>query len=151
MLLDPKDYDITDQAGTLRHYRLGKIPYLDGGREVCSQFFTTIRPCDYQLNEALSLKMFKHVSVVTDDGTEIQLKSKDLINNHVPDFTTGIQLEGAMLEHNAGFSVLGKIRKFQQQWSQGLPEWITKILTQLQAVSRQQAKPPTTNSERSIQ
>ena len=151
MLLDPKDFEITDQAGTVRHYRLGKIPYLDGGREVCSQFFTTVRPSDYQLNEKLSLKMFKHIAVINDDGEEIQLKTRQLVNNHVPDFTTGIQLEGAMLEHNVGFSVLGKIRKFQQEWKQGLPEWITKILTQLQAVSRQQVKPPSTNSEQSIQ
>ena len=92
MLLEPKKITLTDQSGKDHVYQLGKMPYLCGGREVCTQFLSTAMPKvgDYEKNEALSLKMFQYIAVVTADR-EITLSTIDLVNNHVPDFVTGIK------------------------------------------------------------
>lgn len=131
-MLDPKDITLVDQQGKEHHYRLGKMPYLSGGREVCTQFMSTAAPKigDYERNEALSLKMMQHVAVII-DGNEIPLKTVDLVNNHIPDFVTGIKLEEAMLEHNLGFSILGKLQEYRKQWETTLPQLLTQILIPL--------------------
>ena len=147
-MLDPKDVTLTDQAGADHLYRLGKIPYLPS-REILSQFFTTATPKigDYQANEKLTIKMFGYIAALTSEGSEIPLKTTELINNHVPDFVTGVKLEGAMLEHNMGFSVVGKIQQYQREWMGNIPESITKILTLLRAALQPPDSAPITNSK----
>lgn len=150
MLLEPKKITLTDQSGKDHVYQLGKMPYLCGGREVCTQFLSTAMPKvgDYEKNEALSLKMFQYIAVVTADR-EITLSTIDLVNNHVPDFVTGIKLEEAMLEHNLGFSVLGKLQEYRKQWDQSLPQLLTQILTPFQEAFAKQKSAPGTNSKQS--
>ena len=152
-MIDPKDITIEDQSGRDRRYRLSKIPYLDGAREVCSQYISTALPKvgDYQENQKLAEKMFRYIVAITDDGNEIQLTTSALVNNHVPDFQTGIKLEAAMLEHNVGFSVAGKIQQFRKSWERDLSELIIRILIQFRDSLQQMDKPPSMSSEPSIQ
>ena len=153
MLIEPKEFTVNDQNGNPCHYRLGRIPYLSGGREICSQFVSSAMPKvgDYKLNEDLSRNMFKFVSVVRENGTEQALITDNLVNNHVPDFITGIKIEEAMLEHNLGFSVAGKVREFQQAWKTDLPALITKTLTILRQSLQEQDTAPGKSSKPSIQ
>lgn len=148
-MINPKPLSLVDQAGTERQYILGQIPYLAGGREVCSQYISTAAPKigDYEKNQALAEIMFSHIAVVQDNGTELILTTKELVNNHVPDFVTGIRLEEAMLEHNVGFSVIGKILEYRDQWRENLPGLITRILTILRESLPTPDNAPSTNSE----
>ena len=136
----PKEFTVEDQQGTTHIYMLGKIPYMGGGREVCSQYISTAAPKvgDYPRNEELAKKLFKHVSKVLPDGTQQTLSTDALIDNHIPDFVTGLKVEAAALEHNVGFSILGKLQEFQTGWAGTFQELITKILIQL----RQPSSPP---------
>ncbi len=148
MLIQPKDITLEAQDGSQHAYRIGKLPYMAGGREVCTQYISTAVPKvgNYQSNEELAAKLLAHVAVIQDDGTELVLKTRELINNHIPDFTTGIKLEQEALEHNMGFSVLGRLQEFQQGWLENLPGSITRILTRLQdALSARESVRSTTS------
>jgi len=136
-MLNEEIIDIEGKDGVTRKFALYDIPYLDGGREVATQFMSTAMPKvgDYSKNEDLAAKMFKYIAVVQADGVKLPLSTKDLVNNHVPDFITGIKLEEAMLKKQLGFSITGKLREFQQGWKDQLPELISTIMTQLQAAS----------------
>ena len=114
-MIDPKDITVVDMAGTRKTFRLGRIPYLDGGREVCNQFLYTAAPKmgDYAENERLAQIMFRHIAIILDDGTEQLLNTKALVNNHVSDFKAGLEIEEAMISHNMGFSIAGKVREYQ--------------------------------------
>lgn len=151
-LLNPKSVKIKDMKGVEREYLLGDIPYLSGGREIASQFVSSAMPKvgDYKLNEELCRKMFKFIAVVTDAGA-VKLETDALVNNHVPDFMTGIKLEEAMLENCLGFSIAGKVREYQQEWKTNGAEWITKTLTQLLAALQKQGNVRGKSSKRSIQ
>lgn len=152
-MIDPKDITITDINGTERQYRISRIPYLDGGREICSQYVTTATPKlgNYGENEKLAEKMFKYVSVILDDGRELQLTTRQLVNNHIPDFITGVKLEEEMVSHNLGFSLAGKVHEFQSDLSATIKQWITSILTPSPDASSTPESAPITNSKPSIQ
>ena len=150
-MIQTKHFTIDDQQGVSHTYILGKIPYMDGGREVCSQYITTAAPKlgDYSRNEELAKKIFKHVAVVLEDGTERTLSTDALINNHIPDFATGLKVEAAALEHNVGFSILGKLQECQAAWAGTFQDLISKILIQLQRPSSQPKSQHSKNSEQS--
>jgi hypothetical protein len=144
-LLNPEERIFKGKDGKARKYILGDIPYLAGGREIATQFMTTGAPKigDYNANENLAVKMFSYVKAIDDHGNEFLLDNISMVNNHVPDFLTGIQIEEAMLEKCVGFSVVGKLREYQAAWKESLPELITTILTQLQPYLQTQGKQPT--------
>ena len=148
-LINPSDIEITGSDGVVRNYRLGSIPYLDGGREIASQFVPTATPKigDYPANEALSQKMFSFIAFIDGNGKEHILSTKSHVNNFVPDFKTGIQLEYAMLEKCLGFSVASKLRESRQGWKQNLPAQIIKTLTQLLEYLQTPDNAHSTNSE----
>ena len=113
--MDPKDLTVQDIGGTSHSFRLYRIPYLDGGREICNQFLYTAAPTvgDYKENERLSEIMFKFIAVILSDGKEQLLNTKALVNNHITDFKVGLEVEEAMVSHNMGFSIAGKVRESQ--------------------------------------
>lgn len=152
-MIEPKEITIKDQGGNDRKYIISKIPYLSGGREICTQYISSAMPKvgDYKLNEELCRKMFKFISVELPDGNPLPLTTESLVNNHVPDFVSGLKLEEAMLEYQVGFSVTGKLREFQAGWKAELPELITKTLTVLKQSLQAQTSAPSTNSARSTQ
>ena len=135
-LLNPETIEIEGKDGKTRTYQLGDVPYLPDGRQIASQFVTTAMPKvgDYKLNEELSRLMFKYVAVVTDSGDTIILSTDALVNNHVPDFITGIKLEEAMLERCLGFSVAGKLREYQEKWKTTGAGLVTEMLSRLSGV-----------------
>ena len=138
MLLNPTPLEVEGKDGVKRNYLLGDVPYLPDGREIASQFITTAVPKigDYKLNEALSRKMFKYIAAVVDGSDPIILTTDALINNHVPDFITGIKLEEAMLERCLGFSVAGKLREYQGTWKNKGAGFLIKTLSQLSGALR---------------
>lgn len=145
-LIEPKELVVKTQNGVEKTYIISKIPYMSGGREICTQFITTAAPKvgNYQMNEALSLKMFCFIAVKTDMG-QVRLSSAELINNHVPDFQTGIRLEKEMLEYNFGFFDLEKIQRSAALVADKLQAFLTPILTRLLEQFSKKDAPPSMN------
>ena len=144
MLLDPKEVEIDIGNGALKTYIVSRLPYLDGGREVLTQFAPTAVPKvgDYTANEALASKMFCFIAVPREGADPLCLTTKDLVNSHVPNFRAGLQLEKAMLEHNLGFSVAEGLSTFLEGLNARLPALITQILTEYRVQLSAQEKPP---------
>ncbi len=140
-MIDPKEITIADSNGIDRKYIISKIPYASGGREICSQYLPTAMPKvgNYQLNHELFLKMMKFVSVVIEDR-EIPLSTTALIDNHIPDFITGIKIEKEMLEYNTGFFQNGEISTTLKTLSQNIQPFLIKILSQLKDFSSQKGE-----------
>ncbi len=132
-LLEPKEISLKDINGQERRYLIGKVPYMAGGRELAVDYLTSAKRGDYKRNQELAALMFRHVAAFADDGTEIQLKTNALTDNHVPDIPTGLKIEMAVAEHNLGFSIAGKIREFQQAWER-ITERFSSIITTLSRV-----------------
>jgi hypothetical protein len=149
-MIEPKELVLTTPAGE-KTYILSKIPYASGGREVMTMYIPTALPKvgDYKANEELALKLMAHVGVKLPGGNTINLTTRDLINNHVPDFQTGIRLEKEMLEYNMGFFDPEKISEFRIKMAKALRAWITPILTELQQSFSKADAPASTNSGQS--
>ena len=148
-LLEPKEITLEDLNGTPRRYLVGKVPYMAGGRELAVDYLTSAKRGDYKRNQELAAIMFKNVCAFSEDGTEIQLKTAALVDNHVPDIPTGLKIEMAIAEHNLGFSIAGKIREFQQAWQRSTERFSSTITTLLQAVSPARDSAHSQNSEQS--
>ena len=145
-LIEPKEITITTQNGVEKVFVLSKIPYMSGGREICSQFIPSALPKvgEYALNEALSLKMMGFIAAKSQD-TLIRLQTRELVNNHVPDFQTGLRLEKEMLEYNFGFFDQAKVQKFLTEVGAKARELIMPTLIQFVQSSLKKDAPPSTN------
>lgn len=145
-MINPKEITLKNRKGEDKKFVLTEIPYYAGGREILTQFLPTAMPKvgDYQLNEALSKKLFAHVFVVVGDS-KIPLSTDELVHNHVTDTLMGLALEKEMLEHNFGFFDPGKISAFLKTLSQKAVQSILPILTELRAQLSSSASPPSTN------
>ena len=115
-------------------------------REVGIQYGGSILPKvgDYKLNEAMMLKMMNYVAVEV-QGKLLRLATPQLVDNHVPDLDTGLQLEWAMMEYNAGFFHKGTISDFFGDIVRKTLARISETLTQSQEPSSTPEKPPSTN------
>lgn len=146
-LINEKEVVIEDGESS-RTYYISTIPYLSGGRDVCLNYISSIAPKvgDRKLNEELAKVMFKHIEAVDPNGNRIRLTTSELVNNHVPNFLVGAKLEAAMLEHNMGFSVAGKISGFLEMFKSTIEQYLSRILTASVQQSSTPAQPPTENS-----
>jgi hypothetical protein len=140
MLLEPQEVTINDKT-----YILSKFPAIDG-REIIAGYPMTGIPKigEYKANEQIMFKLMSYVAVNTPNG-QIRLSTRDLINNHVPDWEVLMKIEGMMLENNCSFFRDGRASTFFDGIVQKAPAWITKILTGLLAQSSPTEKPPSTN------
>jgi len=145
-MIRQKEFKLETEDG-VKTYVLHKIPYLAGGREVCTQFIPTGLPKvgDYKRNEELAQIIFSYVDVITEAGTPIRLTTKDLVGNHVPDFQTGVKIEKEMLEFNFGFFDTGKIYASLKSLAQQHQAKILPILMEYLEPLLVKAKPPSKN------
>ena len=129
-LIKPKEVEIETMDGEKRTYIFSQPPYF-AAREITSQWTTSAMPKvgDYQLNEAMSRKLFSYVAYVDKNGNQIRLTSTALIENHVPDLITGGRIELGMIEYILGFSVLGQVSAFLKRIVQTALAESSKIST----------------------
>ena len=146
--IEPKELDIVS-GGKTKKFVISKMPLFPdgvdlvmGSREFCSQWISTGLPKigDYKANESLALIMYSYVAVKVGE-VFVVLDTPALINNHVTDVATSYKIEGAVLEHNLGFSVPEKISGLLDKLSQLLDQSSSKILTGLQQQLSAQEKP----------
>lgn len=140
-LLQPKEVQIKTAAGDERTYILSKFPAV-AGREIVAKYPLSGMPKlgDYAVNEETMLKLMGFVGVPNGEGV-LQLSTRALVDNHVPDWETLARLEIAMMEYNVSFFSNGRASGFFERIAENLPKLITKILTdslqQLSAKSKQ--------------
>lgn len=147
-MLEPKEITITTQAGEDKNYILSKFPAI-AGREIIAKYPISGMPKlgDYEVNEETMLKLMSFVSVRTSDGGELRLTTKELINNHVPDWETLARIEIEMMGYNCSFFQNGKISNFFDTIKASAERSISSILTALLGQLSQQTKQPSKNSK----
>jgi hypothetical protein len=140
-MIEPKPVEIVTMAGETRTYILSKFPAIQG-REIVANYPLTALPKvgDYPANEAIMLKLMAHVAVPRDGGEPIALTTRDLVNNHVPDWETLAKIEVEMLGYNTSFFTNGKTSTFFAGIEAKARQWIIGMLTDLSAQSSPKAK-----------
>lgn len=116
-------------------YNIGKWP-ATVGREIMVKYPLSNLPkiADYGLSEETMLKLMRHVEAILPDGRPMRLETKALIDNHVPDWETLIQIEYASMRHNCSFFRNGKASHFL---AEVMSLALTKISETLTASSAQ--------------
>lgn len=147
-LLQPQEKEIETGDGEKRTYIISKFPATDG-REIVTQYPLSGLPKigEYKTNETLMLKLMSFVGVPREGADALVLSTKQLVNNHVPDFETLMRIEMAMMEYNCSFFRNGRL-------STSLNDFVGKALKQIMSTltgSLQSSPPkdsqPSTNSE----
>lgn len=145
-LLQAKTVDIECADGTTRSYVIGKFDAITG-REIITQYPITAMPKigDYKANEGLALKVLSFAAAVNDAGQETRLVTRELVNNHVPDWLAMMRLEAAVLEYNVGPFALGKASTFFAGIEAKAKALIFQTLTEWSDRSSAKASPRSTN------
>lgn len=149
-LLDAVEQTFPTSKGE-RTYVLSKFPAI-AGREIVAGYPLSGMPKigDYKVNEEIMLKLMAHVGVrVEGRDAPLELSTRALVDNHVPDWETLARIEWAMMELNCSFFGNGRALSFLQGIAQQAREWISETLTHLSEQSSKVAAPPSKNSKRS--
>lgn len=134
-LLEPieKEFDLPN--GSKKTFVLSKFPAV-AGREIVTQYPTSAMPKigDYATNEELMLKLMCYVGVpIVIDGVPQQMPqlliTRQLVDNHVPDFETLMKIEMAMMEYNCTFFAQGKMSGIFDKLAGTVQKLILKTLT----------------------
>lgn len=125
---------------------IGKFP-ATVGREIITQYPISGLPKigDYKTNESLMVRILGYCDKLNADGHRINLSSKTLIDNHVPDWETLIKLEWEIMKYNCSFLASGEALNFWQILSNLADKKITEILTRSLAQLSQAEKQPSKN------
>lgn len=145
-LIKPQQVQIDDIDGETRTYLISRVP-ATVGRKVLSQYLTANLPKvgSYDVSEGIMLELLSYTAVTMEDGGELRLKTKALIDNHVPDWETLVRLEKEMMAYNTGFFQNGRASAFFSGFLSKLQQLITATWTTSLAQSSQAGKPPSTN------
>lgn len=141
-LLEPKEITVKTQAGIEKTFIISKFPAV-AGREIVAKYPLSAMPKlgEYQVNEETMLKLMAYVAIPSDTGVPLQLTTRALVDNHVPEWETLAKLELEMMGYNCSFFGDGRASNLFEGIAQKLPALITKILTdslqQLSAKSKQ--------------
>lgn len=150
MLLEPKEIAIKTQGDNGKIFVISKFPAVQG-REIITKYPTSNIPKigDYATSEETMLKLMAFVGVKDDNGNILPLTTKELVNNHVPDWEALARIEWAMMEYNCSFFGKGLSSGFLESISQKAVPWVSRILTLLSEQLSKQARQASTNSKAS--
>ncbi len=132
MIIEPKEVEIKIVGGGTKKFILSKFNAISG-REILTQYPMSGLPKigDYKTNEEIMMKIMSFVSVPMASSDPLPLTTRELVNNHVPEWETLAQLEWAMLEYNCSFFGDGRFSSFLDDLSEKLPALISSTLTPL--------------------
>jgi hypothetical protein len=137
-LLSPKEVTVKGLDEVERKFTISKLPALVG-REIIAKYPLSALPKigDYAVNEETMFKMMQYVAVSNDQGGFMRLMSPEMINGHVGDWETLIQIEREMLEYNTSFFKGGFVQNFTAMLLEQAAPLLSRILTSsLQALSQ---------------
>lgn len=108
-LIEPEEIKVSGADGVEKSYVISKFPCIQG-REIIAGYPLSAAPKlgDYKANEEIMLKLMGFTEVVMDDGDNINLGSRVMIDQHLPDWETLVKIEKAMIEYNCSFFGKGK-------------------------------------------
>lgn len=140
-LIDPKEIEIKG-----KRYVISKFP-ATAGREILMKYPASNVPKlgDYDESHAAMLKLMGYVEAVTEDGRQIRLVTEALINNHVLDWETLVQLEKEMIGYNCSFFQNGTALTFLETLMGEAGAKVTAMLTPLLDRLLPREQPPSTN------
>lgn len=141
-LLKPKEVTVRDLDGVDHTYIISRLP-ATVGREIITQYPLSALPKvgDYRVNESVMLKLMAHVAVPLASGS-LQLSTRDLVDNHIPDWETLARVEAAMMEYNVSFFANGRALTFFEGIAQKAQQLISQTLTASSAPSSPAGKQP---------
>ena len=130
-MIEPTEVDIELPSGSTKKFILSKFPAVLG-REIITQYPTSAAPKigSYSLNEELMFKLLCHVGIPVEGKDPIMLKTRALVDNHIPDWETLIKVEWAMMEYNCSFFSQGKMSSILDLMMSKADGLISKMLTQ---------------------
>jgi hypothetical protein len=142
-MIEPKEIPVTTQAGEVRTYIISKFPAVQG-REIIAKYPLSAVPKlgDYAVNEETMLKLMGFVAVPREGGEPLALKTRALVDNHVPDWETLARIEAAMLEYNVSFFGNGKGSTFLEAITKKAQAFLSQTLMDLSGQSSRKGKQP---------
>lgn len=144
--LSPKKIEVKGIDDVERSFIISKVP-ATVGRELVAKYPTSMVPKigDYKVSEETMLLLMSYVARVDDKGNETVLKTKELVDNHVPDWEMLAKLEMHMIQYNTSFFGNGKGSGLLDGLKDKVQEWITKTLTASLQQSSPKDEPRSTN------
>jgi hypothetical protein len=142
-MIQPKEIEVTTQAGVAKSFILTKFPAVQG-REIVAKYPLSAVPKlgDYAVNEETMLKLMSFVGVPREGKEPLMLTTRALVDNHVVDWETLARLEMGMLEYNCSFFGNGKGSTFFEAITKKAQAFLSQTLTDLSAQSSQRKPQP---------
>lgn len=127
MLLEPKEVEINGCK-----FLISKMPCMTA-QEVAVKLPTGLLPLinQFSQSEEMVIKMLACCQRIYKDKPNVPLISKEIINNHVPDFDTLIKLEHECVQYNYDFFENGKLLNFLNKGVCLAESKVSGILTDL--------------------
>lgn len=127
-----KDFEVETSEGLKKTFVLSKFPATEG-RRIMTQYpisalISNTKIGSYDDQERLMMDLMSYVKVRLDDGREIPLKTKDLINNHCDDWEMLMKIEREMIVYNFSFFQNGKGFDFMQSLLALVVQSVTETL-----------------------
>jgi len=148
-LIKPKELIIEDMDGNSITVIMSRFPATIG-REIASKYPMANLPKigDYKVSDETMEKLMGFVGIPQKDNLQpILLKTRALIDNHIPDAETLIKIEMGMLEYNFTFFRKGAISDFFNEFVQTITGKVIAMLTPSSEQSSAQTQQPSTSSE----
>lgn len=139
-MIQPKEISINGKK-----FIISKLP-ATVGREVLFLYPTSNIPKvgDYKASQDIMLKLMSYVAVETADGTQVELKTQALVDNHIPNAETLILLEKEMFAYNFDFFTNGNASNFlktlEKRATQKGIGMLTTLLERLSQAGKQPSK-----------
>jgi hypothetical protein len=145
-LLSPKEITLSGQDGKERKYILSKFPAVQG-REIISKCIASSVPQleKYDISEETMLKMMAYVAV-PQKNRPLRLITRELVDNHVPDWEILDKLEKEVIQYNCSFFLADRPLTFFDVCLKMMNQKASEILTTSLEPLLQTAKQPSTNS-----
>jgi hypothetical protein len=146
-LRDPKEITVTDGDGKEHKFIISKIPAWDA-----MEINTRLPPAlamlaipkigDYAVVQELQLKIMKYVGVDKGGNEPLRLTTRELIDNHAPDWEVFRKLLEAEVTYNNSFFRNGGLSRFLADVGQMSRTKITEMLREFSEQSSQKSKQP---------
>ena len=139
-MIDPKKIELGGKT-----YILSKFP-ATVGRKIITQYVVTGLPKmgDYGENEKLMQLLMSYVAVELESGP-LMLSNQALIDNHVKDWESLVEIELMMMDHNSNFFRDGRAATFLNGIAQNIKQWISQTLMDSSVRSSPASSPPLTS------
>ncbi len=151
MLIKAQNLTLQDMDGNDVTVVLSRFP-ATVGREISIKYPMANLPKlgDYKVSDETMEKLMVYVGIPQESGEPLMLKTRALIDNHIPDAETLLKIEMAMLEYNFSFFRKGAISDFFNEFVQTITGKIIGMLTPSSELSSAQVQPLSTSSEPSM-